>query len=89
MPSHKPLQVTNRLVYLINGDRMDEACNLRIQRLEHDVKQHDSAIKTQGDSLNKIVQLVAQIRWMGVGALGFFILSKIGFLEAVKHILGL
>ncbi len=89
MQLHKRLQATSRLAYLINGDRMDEACNLRIQRLELDVKNHDTAIKKQGDSLNKIVQLVAQIRWMGVGALGFFILSKIGFLEAVKQILGL
>lgn len=68
---------------------MDEACNLRIQRLELDVENHAVAIKEQGLMLNKITQLLAQIRWMAVGAIGFFVITKIGLVVAVQKLLGL
>lgn len=68
---------------------MDEACKLRLQRLELDYLRHDQVIREQGIALHEIVQVLMQIRWMGVGALGLFVLQNIGLLEVVKKLIGL
>jgi len=65
---------------------MDEVIELRLRRLELDIATHDAELKAQGDTLNKITKLLAQIRWMGVGALGFFVINNIGLLAFVKKI---
>ena len=67
---------------------MDEHCNLRIKMLERDIEHHAIAIREQGDMLKKIVNLIAQLRWMGMGALGLWVINNVGLMAVVRQILG-
>jgi len=67
---------------------MDEVIRLKFEHLEKDIAEHDTAIEKQGETLSKITQLLAQIRWMCVGGIGFFILDNIGLFGVVKKIFG-
>ena len=68
---------------------MDNALELRIGFIEKDLAEQEAELKSQGETLNKITKLLEQIRWMGVGALGFFVLNNIGLLEVVRKTLGI
>jgi len=74
---------------------MDEACNMKIQRLElsderheEQLTKHERAIDEQGKTLHDITTLLSQIRWMVIGGIGFFVVSNIGLLPILKKIIG-
>ena len=67
---------------------MDEVISLKFKHVEKAIQKHDNAIKEQEKTLNKITQLLAQIRWMCLGGIGYFILDNVGLLAVVKKVFG-
>jgi len=53
--------------------------NERIERIETQLDRHSI-------HLNKIQMTIDQVRWILAGALGFFILTELGLLSAMKLI---
>lgn len=75
---------------------MDNECKLQIQRIEIDVANQglrldtqELRIKEQGDSLDKITQILSQVRWMMSGALLFYVMQKIGLWAVLEKLLGM
>lgn len=70
---------------------MDETCNMKIQRLEiiteeqgKRLDQQEQTITSQGESLQKITQLLSQVRWMLSGGLAVYLISSTGLEGLIK-----
>ena len=65
----------------------------RVARMETTLDRHDSQITklfSRVDETNKCIQKIntnmLQIKWSGYGAIGFYIVTLIGLLEALRVI---
>ena len=63
----------------------------RVTRLETSVERHDTQISklfSRVDETNKCIQKIStnmsQIKWSVYGAIGFYIVTQIGLLEALR-----
>lgn len=62
---------------------------LAIAQAHEKIDTHDLRITALGTTLGKVTQLLAQIRWMAVGALAFFVLNKVGLIAVIEKIIGI
>lgn len=68
---------------------MDEACNLRLQKLELTQEGQNKkigALFAKQKQTDKALQDIWQIKWMLVGAIGYFVLDKLGFIKSLELI---
>ena len=63
----------------------------RMIRAEQTMERHDSQIgkifskiDDQGESIHKIMNTMAQIKWTFYGAVGYFVISELGLIQALK-----
>jgi len=63
----------------------------RVTRLETSIERHDSQINklfSRVDETNKCIQKIntnmLQIKWSVYGAIGFYIITQIGLIEALR-----
>lgn len=63
----------------------------KIHEHEWRLNGHDKAIKdlnenhrTMSETLDGINRNLAQIKWMGLGAIGMYVVSKLGLFESLK-----
>ncbi len=62
--------------------------NMAVANVHEKLEDHALKIHAQGKTLTEVTNLLAQIRWMAVGAFGFFVLDNVGLLAVLKKIMG-
>ena len=71
----------------LKGKSMDEACHLRLQKLELTQTTHRKQVgvlfKKQKET-DKALNDIRQIKWMVMGAVIFSIVDKLGLLNTLK-----